>query len=282
MGSLRGNEVNMANDKVFTSTIIKRLNRLKLFAKRYPVFTSIAVIFLVFMIFSIFYVAEGVLVDPDHVVVTTYLGNTTYQDDKVNVTIDRVSYLPATKVRELFVRYAKSQARPEYIQIDGTIGQNLKSSGNYVLTGPATISASSSKNVVRIIRTRGNLCLRANWPTMALQLTDRPGDFTIRIPLSNLPDDASEMVILESIRAGILPQISLKGIYMNSGNCKAFNQITSTDPHEIVIPPFKLGSSEIEYFYPNGIPRFEDKEKPQLDRKKFWHEWTRGWVPGEF
>ena len=77
------------------------------------------------MIFSIFYVAEGVLVDPDHVVVTTYLGNTTYQDDKVNVTIDRVSYLPATKVRELFVRYAKSQARPEYIQIDGTIGQAL-------------------------------------------------------------------------------------------------------------------------------------------------------------
>ena len=247
-------------------------------ASRYPVLTGFIIILSGFFIFAAVFIGTRVFVDPDHVVVTEFDVEGAYDDGTVAVTINRVSYHPATRVRGIFSRRSSVTARPEYVQIDGTIALSVDSGMALIMAGPALVSLNLKDSVEREIRTRGNSCLLSGWPTMAVRLTARPSDFTIRIPVK---DDPVAARILDAVRNGETPTVTLSGIFpaSGSGECESFDSITAAAPHQITVGPFGAGPGVTKYFYPYGEPRFQ--EPGDLDRQ-LWTEWARGWVPGEF
>ena len=243
---------------------------------RYPFLTSLVIVLGGFFIYAAFLIISRVIVDPAHVVVTAYGVEGKKDDGKVALTINRVSYHPATKVRGLFTRQSNVTARPEYIQVDGTIASSAGFSGVMALVGPALIPVESEGKVEREIRTRGNPCLPYGWPSMALQLNAKPSDFTIRIPISG---DLHAARLLASIKKGQMPPITIKGIYMTIQKCELIGVMMATKPHEITVDAISLGSGVLQDFYPYGLPRFSE---PGGAKREYWKEWARGWVPGEF
>ncbi len=243
---------------------------------RYPFLTGLAIVLGGFFIFAAFLIISRVIVDPDHVVVTSYKAEGKKDDGKVILTINRVSYHPATKVRGLFTRQSSATARPEYVQVDGTIALSADFGGMMTLVGPAVISVNPGVKVEREIRTRGNSCLSSGWPSMALQLKTTPSDFTVRIPVR---DDRDASVLLQAVRKGQMPAITFNGIHMTVQNCEPINVILASKPYEVTVDAISLGSGVLMDFYPYGIPRFRE---PGHIEREYWKEWTRGWVPGEF
>lgn len=245
-------------------------------ASRYPVLTGFAIVLGGFFIFAAFFVISRVITDPDHVVVTAFEVDGKNDNGTVVVTINHLSYHPATKVRGLFTRQANAVARPEYIQVDGTIALSGESSMATVLVGPALIEVDSEGRVERDIRTRGNSCFTSGWPPLAVQLSTRPGDFTIRIPVRDDPIAAS---LLNSIRNGNMPPVTLTGIYSTVNECESYDVVLAALPHEITVGPISAGPGIKQDFYPYGEPRFQE---PADSGRELWREWARGWVPGEF
>ena len=245
-------------------------------ATRFPLLTGLVIVIGGFFIFAIFFVATRLITDPDHVVVTSFEVGGENDNGKVAVTIDRISYHPATKVRGIFSRQSDSTARPEYIQVDGTIASSADSSMATALVGPAIILVGSGGRVEREIRTRGNSCSSSGWPAMALQVKAKPGDFSIRIPVHGDPVAAT---ILDSIRNGRMPLITITGIYLTDHECESLEVIQAATPHEITIETIGKGPGVTQDFYPYGEPRFNE---PDDSARQFWHEWARGWAPGEF
>ncbi|GIT59197.1 MAG: hypothetical protein Ct9H300mP19_11450 [Dehalococcoidia bacterium] len=128
-------------------------------------------------------IISRLVVDPDHVVVTSYEAEGQTDDGMVILTINRVTYHPETKVRGVYRRLSRATARPEYLQVDGSIALSAGFAGMMTLIGPAVISDNSGVKVEREIRTRGNPCFLRVWAlSMALQLKTTPSDFTVRIP----------------------------------------------------------------------------------------------------
>lgn len=111
---------------------------------------------------------------------------------------------------------------------------------------------------------------------MAFQLSERPGNFTVRIPVRGNPLADR---LLESIRGGTLPRVTIGGLYSTAGECEQFETLTAGTPHSVTLGPFATAAGEKQDFYPYGEPRFE--EPGDSDRER-WQEWARGWVPGEF
>ena len=105
-------------------------------ATRFPVLTGLVIVVGGFFIFAIIFVATRLITDPDHVVVTSFEVVGENDNGKVAVTIDRISYHPATKVRGIFSRQSDSTARPEYIQVDGTIALSAGSSPGITQSSP--------------------------------------------------------------------------------------------------------------------------------------------------
>ena len=243
---------------------------------RYPFLTGLAIVLGGFFIFAAFLIISRVIVDPDHVVVTSYKAEGKKDDGGVILTINRASYHPATKARGLFIRQSSATARPEYLQVDGTIGLSADFSGMMTLVGPAVISVNSEVKMERGIRTRGNPCLSSGWPSMALQLKTTPSDFTVRIPVR---DDLHASALLQAIRNGQMPAITLNGIHMTVQNCEPINVMMASKPHEVTVDAISLGSGILMDFYPYGLPRFRE---PGDIKREYWKEWARGWVPGEF
>ena len=244
--------------------------------KRYPLLTVLAIVLGGYFIFATFFLVSRLLVDPDHVVVTAFEAEGENDDDRVALTINRVTYHPATKVRGLFMRQSKSTARPEYIQVDGTIALNADSTGVTALVGSAYIQVESGGGVEHDLRTRGNPCWSSGWPPMALQLKTKPSDFTIRIPVR---DDPAATMLLAHIRNGTMPPVTFTGIYSSVQECESIEVMLATTPHEITVDPISLGPGAVQDFYPYGVPRFTDPGGP---KREYWIEWARGWVPGEF
>jgi hypothetical protein len=245
-------------------------------ATRFPLLTVLAIVIGGFFIFAIIFVATRLVTNPDHVVVTSYEVGGENDNGKVAVTINRISHHPATKVRGIYSRQADSTARPEYIQVDGTIALSTESSRATALIGPAIVEGESGERVEREIRTRGNSCISSGWPTMALQIKARPVDFSIRIPLR---DDPVAATILDSIKDGKMPPITIKGIYLTDHECESLEVIQASTPQEISLEPISKGPGVRLDFYPYGEPRFDES----ADKKRqLWREWARGWVPGEF
>ena len=243
---------------------------------RYPFLTGLAIVLGGFFIFAAILIISRVVVDPDHVVVTSYEAEGQKDDGRVILTINRVTYHPETKVRGLFTRQSRATARPEYVQVDGTITLSADFSGMMTLVGPAVISVNSGVKVEREIRTRGNPCLSSGWPYMALQLKTTPSDFTVRIPVR---DDHDASALLQAIRSGQMPAITLNGIYATVQNCEPVNVMLASKPYEVTIDAISLDSGVLMDFYPYGIPRFRE---PGGFEREYWKEWARGWVPGEF
>ncbi len=243
---------------------------------RYPFLTGLAIVLGGFFIFSAILIISRLAVDPDHVVVTSYEAEGQKDDGRVILTINRVTYHPETKVRGLFTRQSRATARPEYLQVDGRIALSADFAGMMTLIGPAVISVNPEVKVEREIRTRGNPCLSSGWPSMALQLKTTPSDFTVRIPVR---DDRDASVLLQAIRKGQTPTVTLNGIHMGVQNCEPINLMLASKPHEVTVDAISLGSGVLMDFYPYGIPRF--REPGDIERK-YWKEWARGWVPGEF
>lgn len=245
-------------------------------ATRFPLLTGLAIVIGGFFIFAIIFVSTRIITDPDHVVVTSFEASGDNDNGEVAVTINRVSHHPATNVRGIFSRQADSTARPEYIQIDGTIGLSADSSMEMVLLGTASIVTDDGVEVEREVRTRGNSCLTFGWHPMAFQIKTRPGDFSIRIPVKNDPAAAR---ILESIENGKMPAISIRGIYPTDSECEPLEVIQAGAPREISVESISIGPGVKQDFYPYGEPRFD----VELDADdQLWREWARGWVPGEF
>ena len=245
-------------------------------ATRFPVLTGLVIIVSGFFIYAVVFVSTRLIINPDHVVVTSFEVDGENDDGSVTVTIDRISYHPATKVRGIYGRQTDSTARPEYIQVDGTIALSAGSSITTALIGQAIIPAGPESRVEREIRTRGNSCLSSGWPPMALQIESRPGDFSIRIPVRDNPGAAT---ILDSIKNGKIPPITITGIYSTDRECESLDVIQATTPHEITVETISKGPGVKQDFYPYGEPRFNDPDDADRER---WQEWARGWVPGEF
>jgi hypothetical protein len=243
---------------------------------RYPFLTGLAIVLGGFFIFAAFLIISRVIVDPDHVVVTSYKAEGKKDDGKVELTINRVSYHPATKVRGLFIRQSSATARPEYVQVDGTVALSADFSGVMALVGPALIPVDSVGQLEREIRTRGNPCLSSGWPSTALQLKTTPSDFTIRIAIS---DDFYATTLLAAIRNGQMPPITLKGIYITNHKCEPVGVMMASRSHEITVEAISLAPGVVQDFYPYGLPRFRE---PGDIKGEYWKEWARGWVPGEF
>ena len=243
---------------------------------RFPLLTGLAIVVGGFFIFALITVSTRVIADPDHVVVKSFEVAGENDNGRVAVTVNRISHHPATKVRGIFSRQADSTARPEYIQIDGTIALSADSSIALVLIGSATVLVDEEGRVEREIRTRGNSCWSSGWHPMALQIKAKPADFTIRIPLGKDPAAAR---ILESIENGKMPAITIKGFYSTDRECDLLQTIRAGTPTEIRVEATSNGSGIKQDFYPYGEPRFDASN--DADRQ-LWREWTRGWVPGEF
>lgn len=245
-------------------------------ATRFPLLTGLAIVVAGFFIYAAIFVVTRLVVDPDHVVVTSYQVSGENDNGNVAVTINRISYHPATKVRGIFGRQTDSTARPEYIQVDGTIALSAGSSSGAAFTGPVIVLIDSERQLERGIRTHGNICSTSGWPPAAVQVTQRPGDFSIRIPVR---DEPLANTILESLKNGHRPDITLTGIYYIGRDCESFEELRATTPHEISIETTGNGAGVKQDFYPYGEPRFD--EPGDADRE-LWREWARGWVPGEF
>jgi hypothetical protein len=245
-------------------------------ASRYPFLTGLAVVLGGFLIFSAVFVISRLITETDHVAVTEFEADGENDDGKIAVTINRVTYHPATTVRGIFSRRADATARPEYVQVDGTIALSADSSIAAVLVGPALLLVGSEEPLEREVRTRGNSCWSSGWPPLVVEISKRPGDFTVRIPVR---DDPVATRILDSIRNGEMPPITLTGIYSTAGECESFDALTATTPQEITVGPLSTGPGVKKDFYPYGEPRFQE---PGDSDRLFWNEWARGWVPGEF
>ena len=243
---------------------------------RYPFLTGLAIVLGGFFIFAAILIISRLVVDPDHVVVTLYEAEGQTDDGMVILTINRVTYHPETKVRGVYRRLSRATARPEYLQVDGSIALSAGFAGMMTLIGPAVISDNSGVKIEREIRTRGNPCISSGWPAMALQLKTTPSDFTVRIPVR---DDRDASVLLQAIRKGQTPTVTLNGIHMTVQNCEPINLMLASKPHEVTVDAISLSSGVLMDFYPYGIPRF--REPGDIDRE-YWKEWARGWVPGEF
>ncbi len=229
-----------------------------------------------FLIYSAVFVLSRVFTDPDHVVVTFYGTFGELDDGTVAMTIDRVTYHPATNVRGIFSRQSDVVARPEYVQIDGTIALSSRSTTGRVMVGPAMVLTDSDETIERSIRTRGNECLASGWPTMTFQLSDSPGDFTIRIPMRDNPHAGS---LLDSIKKGTLPPVTIGGLYPTASDCESLESLEAGTPHTVTLGPLDTDVGAKQDFYPYGEPRFEE---PGDSDRELWSEWARGWVPGEF
>lgn len=243
---------------------------------RYPGLTAISIIVGAFLLYGAYLVISRVITNPDHVVVTVFEVFERIDDGGVLVTVNRVTYHPATKVRGLFTRQADAVARPEYVQIDGTIAMSVDAPSPRMLAGPASIVVGPGESVEREVRTRGNSCFLSSWPPMAIQLTELPSDFTIRIPVRG---SAVAESALESIRNGLVPVFTLRGLHQTSQECEPFDSLTAGPQHEISIGPINAAPGVKHDFYPYGEPRFRE---PGDDDRPRWSEWARGWVPGEF
>ena len=243
---------------------------------RYPFLTGLAIVLGGFFIFAAILIISRLVVDPDHVVVTLYEAEGQTDDGMVILTINRVTYHPETKVRGVYRRLSRATARPEYLQVDGSIALSAGFAGRTTWIGPAVISDNSGVKIEREIRTRGNPCISSGWPAMALQLKTTPSDFTVRIPVG---DDRDASVLLQAIRKGQTPAVTLNGIHMAVQNCESINLMLASKPHEVTVDAISLGSGVLMDFYPYGIPRFRE---PGDFEREYWKEWARGWVPGEF
>lgn len=242
---------------------------------RYPFLTGLAIVLGGFFIFAVILIISRLVVDPDHVVVTSYEAEGQKDDGMVILTINRVTYHPETKVRGVYRRLSRATARPEYLQVDGSIALSADFAGMMTLIGPAVISDNSGVQVEREIRTRGNPCLSAGWPSMALQLKTTPSDFTVRIPMG---DDRDASVLLQAVRKGQMPAITFNGIHTTVQNCEPFDEMLASEPYEVTVDAISLGSGVLMDFYPYGIPRFRE---PGDIGREYWEEWARGWIPGE-
>ena len=115
----------------------------------YPVLTGLAIVLGGFFIFAAILIISRLVVDPDHVVVTSYEAEGQTDDGMVILTINRVTYHPETKVRGVYRRLSRAPARPEYLQVDGSIALSAGFAGMMTLIGPAVISDNSGVKVER-------------------------------------------------------------------------------------------------------------------------------------